>query len=97
MDYNDLHDPLQSAYKTVHSTESALLKVRNGILRTVDHGGVVVLVLLDLTAVFHTIDHIILYQLGINGVTHTWLQSYLTGCTQRIRISDTWSLVKFLL
>ena len=48
MDYNDLHDPLQSAYKTAHSTESALLKVQNDILRTVDHGGVVVLVLLYL-------------------------------------------------
>ena len=71
MDYNDLHDPLQSAYKTAHSTESALLKVQNDILRTVDHGGVVVLVLLDLSAAFDTIDHSILldrmrHQLGIN-------------------------------
>ena len=46
----------QSAYKTAHSTVSALLKVQNDILRTVDHGGVVVLVLLDLSAAFDTID-----------------------------------------
>ena len=75
MDYNDLHDPLQSAYKTAHSTESALLKVQNDILRTVDQGGVALLVLLDLSAAFDTIDHSILldrmrHQLGINGVAY---------------------------
>ena len=102
MDYNDFHNLLQSAYKTAHSTESALLKVQNDILRTVDHGGVVVLVLLDLSAAFYTIDHSILldrmrHQLGINGVAHAWFESYLTGRTQRIRIGDAWSLAKFLL
>ena len=86
MDYNDLHDPLQSADKTVHSSESALLKVENDILRKVDHGGVAVLVLLDLSAAFDTIDHSILldhmrHQLGINCVAHAWFESYLTGHT----------------
>ena len=97
MDYNDLHDPLQSAYKTAHSTQSALLKVQKDILRTVDHGGVVVLVLLDLSAAFDTIDHSIQHQLGINGVAHAWFESYLTRRTQRIQIGDAWSLAKFLL
>ena len=60
MDYNDLDHPLQSAYKTVHSTELALLKVQNDTLRTVDHGGVAVLVFLDLSAAFDTVDHSIL-------------------------------------
>ena len=32
MTTNDLHMPLQSAYKQNHSTESALLKVKNDIL-----------------------------------------------------------------
>ena len=52
MDYNDLHDPSQSTYKTAHSAESALLKVKNDILQTVDHGGVAALELLDLNAAF---------------------------------------------
>ena len=47
LDYNDLHDPLQLAYKTAHSTESALLKVQNG--------GVVVLVLLGLIACYESL------------------------------------------
>ena len=101
LDHNDLHDPLQSAYKTAHSTESALLKVQNDIFRTVDHGGVAVLVIL-VSAAFDTIDHSFLldhmwHQLGINGVAHAWFESYLTGRTQRIRIGDVWSLAKLLL
>ena len=89
MDSNDLHDPLQSAYNTAHSTQWSLLKVQNDILRTVDHGVVAVLVLLDLSAAFDTIAHSILldrmrHQLGINGVVHAWVESYLTGRTQRI-------------
>ena len=102
MDYNDLYNLLQSAYKPAHSTVSALLKVQNDILQTVDHGGVAVLVLLDLSATIDTINHSILldciqHQLGINGVAHAWFELYLTGCTQRIQIGDAWSLAKFLL
>ena len=89
MDYNDLHDPLQSTFKTAHSTESALLKVQNVILLTVNNGGVAVLVLLDLSAGLDTIDHSILldrmrHQLGVNGVAHVWFESYLTGPLKRI-------------
>lgn len=41
---------------TFHSTESALLKVTNDIILTLDSGSHVVLVLLDLSAAFDTID-----------------------------------------
>ena len=101
MDYNDLHDPLQSAYKTAHSSRhySKCRMTFFGQLTMVEWR---VLVLLDLSAAFDTIDHSILldrmrHQLGINGVAHAWFEAYLTGCTQRIRISDAWSLAKFLL
>ena len=57
MDTNDLHNLFQSAYKTAYSTESVLLKVQNDILRKVDHGGVAVLVLLDLSTALDIIDH----------------------------------------
>ena len=83
MDINGLHDPFQSAYKAGHRTETALLKVQNNILRTVQTGGIVVLVLMGLSAAFDTIDHAILLErlrtlLGIDGMAqawfhHTWL------------------------
>ncbi len=50
-------DNLQSAYRECHSTEMALLRVQNDILMEVDKGKVVLLVLLDLSTSFDTIDN----------------------------------------
>ena len=58
---NNLHEHLQSAYKPGHSTETALVKVQNDILTSIDQHGVVLLVILDLSAAFDTIDHDILF------------------------------------
>jgi hypothetical protein len=57
---NSLIDYHQSAYRANHSTETGLLKVQNDILRAIDDGYGVYLVLLDLSAAFDTIDHTIL-------------------------------------
>ena len=51
---NDLQEPLQSAYKIFHSTETALLTVTNDIMLSLDKGKNVFLVLLDLSAAFDT-------------------------------------------
>ncbi len=57
---NNLYDPLESAYKEFHSTETALVKVTNDILCAVENKKLVILVLLDLSAAFDTVDHKIL-------------------------------------
>ena len=57
MTTNDLHMPLQSTYKQNHSTESALLKVKNDILLNMEAQKVTLLVLLDLSAAFDTVRH----------------------------------------
>ena len=54
---NHLSNPLQSAYRKHHSTESALLKVHNDIIISMDKGEVTAITLLDLSAAFDTIDH----------------------------------------
>ncbi|PFX30006.1 hypothetical protein AWC38_SpisGene5197 [Stylophora pistillata] len=51
---NQLFPAMQSAYCKYYSTETALLKVSNDILRAVDQNQEVVLVLLDLSAAFDT-------------------------------------------
>ena len=54
---NYISNPLQSAYRKHHSTESALLKVHNDIIISMDKGEVTALTLLDLSDAFDTIDH----------------------------------------
>ena len=44
-------EKFQSAYKSHHSTETALLRVFNDILFSIDQGGREILVLLDLSSV----------------------------------------------
>src|SRR5688572_30145988 len=57
---NTLISPFQSAYRKFHSTEYSLLTAHNEIIRSMDRGKVTVLVLLDLSAAFDTVDHSIL-------------------------------------
>ena len=57
---NQLYPKLQAAYQQFHSTETALLRVHNDILRALDGKKEVILVQLDLSAAFDTIDHDIL-------------------------------------
>jgi hypothetical protein len=62
MKTNNLLDQMQSAYRSGHSTETALLKVHNDIVISVDQGRGVALIRLDLSAAFDTVDHKILLE-----------------------------------
>ncbi len=73
---------ISMVHSTEHSTESALLKMFNDILLAVDSGKNTVLLLLDLTAAFDTVDHNILlcrleHLFGIRGIALQWLNSYI--------------------
>ena len=91
MQENNLQEALQSAYKRLHSTETALLKVQDHILRNLDQGKGVVLLLLDLSAAFDTVDHGLLLKtletnLGIKGQCLQWLTSYIKHRQQYVSI-----------
>ena len=54
---NNLFPVFQSAYRQNYSTETALLKVTNDILLNMNNQRVTLLILLDLSAAFDTVDH----------------------------------------
>ena len=83
----------QSAYRKFHSTETALLKIHNDILSSMDDGRVTALTLFDLSAAFNTIDHTIFLRrlgnwFGVRGKALDWFESYLTGRSQRIKLGN---------
>ena len=74
--------PLQSAYRQYHSTETALLRITNDLFEAVDAKKANVLVALDLSAAFDTIDHSVLlrrleHTFGVGGTALSWLRFYL--------------------
>ena len=105
LDSHSLYDPMQSAYRPQHSTETTLLKIQNDLLMAVDGGTQVVLLLLDLSAAFDTIDHEVLlhrlrHRYGIDHLALRWFRSYLQKRTQAVvvpgstsgRTSLTWGV-----
>ena len=93
---NDIVDNFQSAYKTGHSCETALLRVYNDIVTTIGRGNGAMLVLLDLSAAFDTIDHDNLFcilekYVGICGNALKLIKSYFSNRTQRVQIDNVLS------
>jgi hypothetical protein len=92
MQKNNLHEKYQSAYTKHTSTETAVTKVYDAILKALDDKQCAVLVLLDLSAAFDTVDHSILLKrlekrTGITGDALQWFKSYLSDRTQAVNIN----------
>ena len=91
---NNLNCADQSAYKKDHSTETLLIRIWNDLLVATDQKTCTVVMMLDLSAAFDTVDHQLLIQIlrneiGLRGNVLAWFKSFLTGRSQRVRIDDT--------
>lgn len=89
---NRLHIPNQSGYKPGHSCETLLVRLVNDILLNMDDAKCTVLLLLDLSAAFDTVDHDILLdilskEIGVSDTVLQWIRSFLKGRRQAIIIN----------
>ena len=96
MDQNNLQCSNQYGYKSEHSTEMLMTKVTNDLLLACDRKTPTLLMFLDLSAAFDTVDQeklltILDEELGIRGTALTWFKSFLQGRTQRVKIGDSYS------
>ena len=94
MERNELHIKSQYGYKQFHSTETLMLRVVNDVLVGFDNNNATVVLLLDLSAAFDTVDsdkllHILNKQIGITGTALKWFQSFLVGRNQRVKIGNS--------
>src|SRR5258706_214466 len=87
----------QSAYRRGHSTETALLRMLNDTYCTADNKARTLLIQLDLSAAFDTIDHKILLRrlentFGLSGAVIDWVRSYISDRSQYVRIGQKQSV-----
>ena len=87
MDSHDLGNAFQSAYKVGHTTETALLCIKNKIHLSLSKGMPAALVLFDLSAAFDTIDHDTLLsclsaRFGFAGSAQKWFRSFSVNYRQ---------------
>ncbi len=93
LEKNYICEDFQSGFRPYHSTETALIRVTNDLLFSSDRGCISLLVLLDLSAAFDTIDHNILLNrlenfVGISGSALAWFKSYLSDRHQFVAVNE---------
>ena len=93
---NGLREEYQSAYKTRHSTETALLRVKHDIAGVLDRNLAMMFVMLDLSSAFDTIDHAYLLtfpqdEYGVRRTALAWFRTYMEDRTYRVQIDSTTS------
>ncbi len=98
---NNKLDAKHSCFRSGHSNETALLSVTEALRIAKADSKSSVLILLDLSAAFYTVNHQILLStlssLDITGIPLRWFKSYLTGQSFKVawggEVSKTHQLV----
>ena len=93
---NSLLPNYQSAYRQHHSCETSLVKLVNDILWAMEKQLVTVVVILDLSAAFDTVDHdlpleVLESRFGIVGTARKWYTSYLKPRSFKVSIRSSTS------
>ena len=96
---NKLLSTYQSAYRKGHSVESALTHVYSSLLKELDRGRSVFLIMLDLSAAFDTVSHerllhILDSRFGLKSKALSLIQSYLSDRVSSVKVRSTLSSVR---
>ena len=102
LDDKDLYCSAQSGYRKNHSCETLLIRMSDDLIKCVSEEQTVMIILLDLSAAFDTIDHTILLQklhddYKISGIPLQWITSYLKDRSFAVKINDATSSLEELL
>ena len=96
MEFLTTHDKLstyQSGNRKMHSTETAPINVTDNILKAIDEKSASLLVLLDMSKAFDSLNHNLLLgklrKLGLKASVISWFSSYLSSRYQRVRYEDS--------
>ena len=94
MDTNNLNSHKQFGYKKRHGTETLHIKFLNDLLVAIDSKKGVVVLLMDLSSAFDTVDHrkllnILFQDIHITGTALKWFKSYLMGRSQRVMVGSS--------
>ena len=98
---NNLHAPHQFGCKTNYSTEALLMKIVDKLMIQGDKGYASIVLLLDLSAAFNTVDHkkmldILQYDCGVTGVALKWFESFLIDRSFVIKVGGSHSVESVL-
>ena len=88
--------PYQHGYKKFHSTETMLLELYDEVLLGFDNDFCTVVVMIDMSAAFDTVDldillHVLSTSLNIKGNALSWFQSFLKNRLQCVKINNCYS------
>ncbi|KAF2346651.1 Reverse transcriptase domain [Trinorchestia longiramus] len=90
LDKSSLLHPNQYAYRKHTSTQDALLNITKKIYSDSDTKNVTLLLLLDLSKAFDSVEHKRLLQKISNlGIASQWFQSYLANRSHAVRLENT--------
>ena len=92
MTQNNLHSSSQHGYKKNHSTETLLLEVVDQTLIGFEKNTATVVILLDMSAAFDTVDlkkllNILEHRIGLKGTALKWFRSFLFDREQKVQIN----------
>ena len=96
MTLNNLHCSTQFGYKKYHSTETLLLQIVDETLVGFDKRNGTVLILLDMSAAFDTVDlnklmSILENKIGLKDTALSWFRSFLFGRHQKVKVDGVTS------